>query len=174
MNGNWYPWAAGVNGNAAGDYLAAWAHVRQIFRQENARNAQFVWSVNVEYPGSTPIDQLFPGDAQVDWVAMDGYNWGTEREGSSWRSFNVTFGATYNTLTAMSSRQILITETASSEAGGDKAAWIRDGLGLANLQTNFPRVTGVIWFNEKKSGNWPIQTSAAATQAFVETVGGWR
>ena len=32
MNGNWYPWAEGVNGNVAGDYVNAWRHVRAIFR----------------------------------------------------------------------------------------------------------------------------------------------
>jgi beta-mannanase len=174
MNGNWYPWAAGVNGNTAGDYVRAWKRVRAIFARERATNVQLVWSPNVEYPGSTPLQQLYPGDADVDWVGMDGYNWGTERQGSVWRSLNTTFGATYAKLAGMTSRPMMIAETASSEAGGDKAAWIREGLSLSNLRANFPRVQAVVWFNEQKSGNWPIQTSAAATLAFVETVNGWR
>jgi beta-mannanase len=174
MNGDWYPWASGVNGNTAADYVAAWNHVRGVFLAEGATNVQFVWSPNVEYPGSAPLADLFPGDGAVDWVGMDGYNWGTEKAGSSWRSFDTTFSATYAKLATLSSRPMMIAETASAEAGGNKAKWIREGLSLRNLQTNFPRVAAVVWFNEKKSGNWPIQSSSQATKALADVVQGWR
>ncbi|HMC40285.1 MAG TPA: hypothetical protein VKI19_11520, partial [Acidimicrobiales bacterium] len=31
MNGNWYPWAASVNGNTPAAFVAAWQHVHHIF-----------------------------------------------------------------------------------------------------------------------------------------------
>src|SRR5436853_485094 len=31
MNGDWYPWSVGVNGNTSADYQAAWRHVVDIF-----------------------------------------------------------------------------------------------------------------------------------------------
>ncbi|MBS1863384.1 MAG: hypothetical protein JSS68_16930, partial [Actinobacteria bacterium] len=39
MNGNWFPWAEGVNGNNPGEYVAAWRHVHDIFTQVGATNA---------------------------------------------------------------------------------------------------------------------------------------
>ena len=71
MNGNWYPWAEGVNGNGAGDYVAAWRHVHDIFTRAGADNVQWVWNPNVPYYGSTPLDGLYPGADYVDVVALD-------------------------------------------------------------------------------------------------------
>jgi len=173
MNGNWYPWAAGVNGNSAADYIKAWRHVHAIFEAAGADNVQWVWSPNRDYPGATPLDALYPGDEYVDWVGIDGYNFGTEKDGQSWRSFNETFKATYDIVTALSARPVMIGETGSTEAGGDKAAWIREGLSPENLATNFPRLRAVIYFNQVGSGNWPLSTSEAAMRVFAEVTRAW-
>ena len=173
MNGDWYPWAAGVNGNAASDYVDAWKHIHDIFEAEGATNVQWVWNPNRDYPGSTPLDSLFPGDAYVDWLGVDGYNFGSEKSWSSWRSFDETFKGTYDIVTGLSSRPVMIGETGSTEQGGDKAAWIREGLSVDHLATNYPRLRAVIWFNQVGSGNWPLSTSRAAMQAFSEVVQDW-
>jgi hypothetical protein len=38
MNGNWYPWCAGVNGNTAAQYMQMWQHVHDIFTSVGATN----------------------------------------------------------------------------------------------------------------------------------------
>ena len=55
MNGDWYPWSEGVNGNAAGQYVPAYRRVVSLFRSVGATNVTWVWSPNVAYPGSVPI-----------------------------------------------------------------------------------------------------------------------
>ena len=77
MNGSWYPRADGVNGNAPGDFAAAWRHVHDVVTAAGATNPSWVWSPNIPYTGSTPLDGLYPGAVYVDAVALDGYNWGT-------------------------------------------------------------------------------------------------
>jgi beta-mannanase len=173
MNGNWYPWAVGVNGNSSGDYINAWRHVHGIFEAEGADNVQWIWSPNRDYPGATALNTLYPGDEYADWVGIDGYNFGTEKSGMSWRSFNETFKGTYDIVTGLSSRPVMIGETGSTETGGDKAAWIREGLSPENLAANFPRLKALIYFNQVGSGNWPLSTSQSATRAFAETVQAW-
>jgi hypothetical protein len=36
MNGNWFPWSEGVNGNQPGEFVAAWRHVHDIFTSVGA------------------------------------------------------------------------------------------------------------------------------------------
>ena len=38
MNGNWFPWSEGVNGNQPGEFVAAWRHVHDIFTAVGADN----------------------------------------------------------------------------------------------------------------------------------------
>ena len=83
MNGNWYPWAEGVNGNQTGDYVQAWRHVHDVVTSTGAGNVQWVWSPNVPYWGSTDLAGLYPGAAYVDIVALDGYNWGRPQRGAA-------------------------------------------------------------------------------------------
>lgn len=165
MNGDWYPWAASVNGNTAAQYITMWTHVRAIFRQEGATNVRWVWSPNIAYPGSTPFAQVYPGDRAVDWVGLDGYNFGTSQSWSQWTSFADVFAPSYDSVARIASKPMLIGETASSELGGDKAAWITQGL-LTDLPSRFPRLRAVVWFDESKETDWRVNSSPTALAAF--------
>lgn len=166
MNGNWYPWAESVNGNKPGDYVAAWKHIVDIFRQEGAANVKFVWCPNVVYSGSTALTQLFPGDNYVDVVCMDGYNWGDTNGG--WQSFTALFTPTYNQLTALSSKPIMIGETASAEQGGNKPQWITNAYGTEI--DSFTRVQFINWFNANKEKDWRINSSSPSLTASKQAI----
>ncbi len=73
MNGDWYSWAEGGNGNKRGQYVQAWQHVHDIFVSQGATNATWVWCPNVNLDCSIPLDGLYSGDAYVDWTGFDGY-----------------------------------------------------------------------------------------------------
>lgn len=163
MNGSWYPWSAGVNGNTAAAYVAAWRHVRDVFTKVGVGNVTWVWSPNTPYHGSTALSSLYPGDNYVDTVALDGYNWGTSREWTTWQSFWDVFGPGVQELQAISSRPIYIAEVASTEVGGDKAAWITDM--FATLAAH-PEIRGFTWFNDNKETDWRITSSPSAQAAF--------
>ncbi len=167
MNGDWYPWCIGVNGNTAAQYVAAWRHVVDLFRAEGATNVRWVWCPNVAYTGSAPFASVYPGDAYVDWIGLDGYNRGTSAPGSSWRPLRDVFLASHDALAALTSRPMMIAEVSSAEQGGDKAAWIRTGL-LTDLAVALPRVRAVVWFDELKEADWRVNSSAASLAAFSE------
>lgn len=86
MNGDWRPWSTGVNGNGPGEYVGAWRHVRARFRRAHANNAVWVWNPIVSYDGATALGALFPGSTEVDWLAVDGHNWGSLRPWG-WQSY---------------------------------------------------------------------------------------
>jgi hypothetical protein len=174
MNGNWFPWAEGVNGNVSGQYAAAWRHVHDIFTSVGAGNVTWVWCPYVD-PGRslTGLASLYPGDAYVDWSCLDGYNWGTNPAApKGWKGFDQLFHSTYSQIveSVAPSKPMMIGETGSSEQGGSKAAWIENMLGT--VPADYPRVRALLWFEKYDDGmDWPIATSTAATAAFAQGIG---
>lgn len=165
MNGDWYGWS----GNPTG-YVNAWRHVVSVFRQDGATNVKWVWSPNVDYNGSYPFASYFPGDSWVDYVALDGYNWGTAGQGPNrWESLQEVFASSYAKITQLSSKPVIFAETSSSEAGGNKADWIREGF-LKTIPQKFPRVAAVLWFDRDAEEDWRINTSSASLAAYREVV----
>jgi hypothetical protein len=170
MNGNWFGWSEGVNGNQPGQYVAAWRHVHDIFTQVGATNATWVWCPNVD-PGNKMQDlaSLYPGDAYVDWTGLDGYNWGTNPASPrGWTSFDDLFESTYDRIveTIAPSKPLIISEVGCSEYGGSKAAWIADA--LESARTEYPQLRGLLWFEKYDDGmDWPIETSSSAASAFA-------
>jgi beta-mannanase len=162
----------GVNGNAAEDLVAAWRHVRGRFDRAGAGNVRWVWCPDAGLR-ETPLEDLYPGDDAVDWVALDGYNWGDVRPESGWRSFEEIFGDAYDALGRLTDRPLMVAETASTELGGDKAAWIAEA--FAALPKRFPRVRALSWFGEATAGaDWPLTSSPEAVAAFGAAVAGPR
>lgn len=171
MNGNWYAWSPGINGNTSGSYVAMWRHVYDIFVAEGASNVRWVWSPNVDYPGAPAFEAMYPGDSYVDWVALDGYNWGMTNGYTPWRSFTQVFGASYARLSRLTQKPVMFAEVGSVEAGApagqSKASWITSAL-TRELPANFPRVRAIVWFDQNNGGgqDFRIGSSPASLNAF--------
>lgn len=163
MNGSWYPWAEGVNGNEAGDYRAAWRHVVKVFRAQRVTNVSWFWAPNVPFHGSVPLAGLYPGDDVVDRVGLDGYNWGTTQTWSSWQSAEQVFGPGLAEISTFTSRPFFIGEVGSAEQGGDKGAWLRD---MWAWLDRTPAVRGLTWFHFDKEADWRIWSSPGSFEAF--------
>jgi Glycosyl hydrolase family 26 len=168
MNGGWYKWGDGSPGNTATDYIAAWRHVVRLFRSHGANNVRWVWSPNAMWGRQYPFKKFYPGDRWVDWVALDGYNWGSLK-GSGWRGMRVIFQSSYAKMRSLTHKPLMIAETAAPEAGGDKARWIRNGF-LRTLPRYMPAVRAVIWFDRIKETDWRVNSSAAALRAYRQVV----
>jgi Glycosyl hydrolase family 26 len=168
MNGFWFPWSEGVNGNTAGQYVAAWRHVHDIFTSVGATNATWVWCPNVDlFRALSPLRKLYPGDAYVDWTGLDGFNWGKRRGSPGWLSFNAVYHRTYKEIVRRiaPNKPLMIAEVASSNRGGSKSAWIKDM--LSKVRHKYRRARAVVWYDVHDRGtNWPIETSRKASNAF--------
>jgi hypothetical protein len=169
MNGDWFPWAEGVNGNRPGEYVAAWRHVHDIFTEVGATNATWVWCPNVDLGDNLRgLASLYPGDAYVDWTGLDGYNSGTNPgRDDHWRSFDELYSRTYRELVEKIApgKPIAIGEIGSSERGGSKAHWIREM--LRALPARYPQIHALVWLDKFEGRlDWPIETSRSAVAAF--------
>jgi mannan endo-1,4-beta-mannosidase len=174
MNTNGVPYSEHSNGNRRGSFVRMWRHVHRLFREEGATNARWVWCPNVQYRGSVkPLWSLYPGDTYVDWICLDGYNWGTDpARRDRWMSFDAIFRDTYALLTTWiaPSKPMMIGEMGSTEHGGSKAEWISDALAV-QIPFSYPAVRAVVWFNKRWDGvNWPIESSPAARLAFADAI----
>jgi beta-mannanase len=157
MNGDWYAWGAMVGNNSPGDYIAMWQRVKNLFGAQgiDATRLQWVWSVNNDDVGAAGAEQFYPGDTYVDWVAIDGYNWGASETWSSWKGPEATYGGMITRLRALTARPLAITEFASTSEGNGvsgKSQWVSDTFTYFAGQG----VKMVIWFNEDKETDWAV------------------
>jgi hypothetical protein len=169
MNSTWYPWAGGTAGNSAASVVAAWKHIKQVFIDRGATNVKLVWSPNNDSVPNTTANAIaayWPGDAYVDILAIDGYNFGTSL-GGSWRPFSSVIGSSYSTVTKLSAKPLILAETGCVEQGGSKSAWITNMFSV--IKSSYPRITGVCWFNVNdtaKSTDFRVESTSSSLAAF--------
>jgi hypothetical protein len=170
MNGDQYLWDGAHNNdlgqaNGPAKYVAAWRHIHSLFVSEGATNVVWVWAPNnVDVPRQAwnSWRNYYPGDAYVDWVGIDGYNWGVTRSWSSWTSFASLFSPVYNDYAA--TKPIMIAETSSAELGGSKSQWIDDA--RAAIKTQFPSIHAFIWFDVLKETDWRVDSSEPSLASY--------
>ena len=162
MNGNWYPWSETQNGNSRGQFVLAWRHVHAIFAAVGATNVTWVWS-----PVAGDIRRSeYPGRSEVDVLGLSGFNGGTILYGDRWRSFTGIFGRSLRAIHALApGKPVEVSEVASTETGGHKAAWIR---AMFDQVRRRPYIRALIWFNLRKETDWRIESSPFAQAAFAE------
>jgi hypothetical protein len=169
MNGIWYPWSPGQGNSTAANYIAMWRHVHDVFVREGATNVRWVWSPNVSCGGCTELADLYPGDAYVDWLALDGYNFGTAN-GHAWQSFDQVYRRSYNDILRLAKKPLMIAEMGTVERGTTaaqtKAAWITDA--LKAIRTRYPAFRAFVWFEQDNGadGDFRIRSAARNVQAF--------
>ena len=171
MNGDWFSW-----GGRPELFVRAWKHARAIFESEKAHNVVWVWCPNVMSVPDTPENSMhryYPGDAFVDVVALDGYNFGCDHdEWHHWQSFGEIFDEVLADFAARYAKKpALIGETACPPGRGEqRARWIRDAY---EQIAKWPQVKGVVWFNldKRREGepDWRIDTTPESLRAFNET-----
>jgi hypothetical protein len=153
------------------DYLTAWRRIHDILRAEGATNVLLTWCPNIVYLGADPrfnFEEMYPGDAYVDWVCLDGY-----ANNPTDSPFDVLYGPSLRMMQRLTTKPLVIAEIAAGEQAGDggaaKAAWIRDAFGVQIPK--WPHIQAVVWFNSVWDGSaYPIDSSEVGLHAFRETV----
>ena len=170
MNGGWYHWGRKP------EYVAAWRRFHDLVVAEGATNVTWAWVTNTIWwdPLSDPAP-YYPGDAYVDWVGFDAYNWGVNSlQPDHWTTPEETITPTLTRLRQIApGKPICICELGSTEIGGDKAAWISEM--MWKYLPLHPEIKAVLWFNWNNAQNdgrwdWPIESSSSALTAFRQGI----
>jgi endoglucanase len=160
MNGNWYPWSGQKIGGEKYQHL--FKYVRKIFAEVGVENVRWVFSINTEnVPQGNAYRDCYPGDRFVDYIGLDGYNWGTTQSWSRWKSFRNIFSSIYEDVVRRYKKPVIISEFSSASAGGDKALWIE---GALQAMRRMPAVKGFILFNVDKEADWRFPPDSASGQ----------
>lgn len=153
------------------DYVAAWIHVRSIFDEVGADNAQFVWCPNefLFWDDGDP-EPWYPGDEHVDWLCADGYNFADSTTSAEWKTVEAIF-EDFVAWAAPRNKPILIGETGSNEAEeGAKGEWLRSMPRI--LEEKLPEIDAIVYFEKDWSSfgfpDWRVDTSDSSYQGWID------
>lgn len=162
------PWAitAPGQGNTAASFVTMWRHIYETFMSENVPNVRWHWCPGHVGVGPTPdMATYYPGDSYVDFAGFDAYNWGDIFGAGGWETLTQVFQSTYDKILTFTQKPQIVGETGAPEAGGDKAAWLRNGF-LTEILA-FPKIVSVWYFHQDEQR---INTSAASLDAFRDVM----
>lgn len=163
MNGNWDPWDGTVGNNTPAKVITEWKRIHDAF--SGVSNVKFAWDVNNESVPNTAanaISAYYPGDAYVDYVAVDGFNFG-----NPWQSFDTVFAGALSQLQTYHKPIYILSMGTVPDAR--KAAWITDALTVQIPK--YPAISGWVWFNQNGAdGNWLVNSDPASLVAFQTAV----
>ncbi len=171
FNGDWFPW-----GGRPAEFVAAWRRAHGVFIAESAANVAWVWSANILSVPDTPENaahKYYPGDETVDWVALDGYNFGDHHDQwHCWQPFEDVFaGPLADFQRRYPHKPLMLSEFGCAPGQpGQRAAWIRDA---HRALQKYPRVRAVMWFNvdkrREREPDWRLHEVDGSLAAFNET-----
>lgn len=170
MNNPALEWSIVRTGSKPVDFIAAWRRIHTIFKQEKATNIIWVFAPNTQ-DASVSYDRVFPGSSYVDWVGLDGYNWGTTQPWSHWQSFAEVFSASYGQLIRLApDKPMMLAEVNTTDQGGDKGAWYVE-MFTKQIPYNFLRIRAVVVYNEDRTRtehvNWKVDITPESLKGFT-------
>jgi len=165
VNGQWFPWNGVWNGagnltgygNAFAEdgpekFRDAYRHIVRVMREENAGN--IVWVFHADSQDDPEVswnrmEEYYPGDNWVDWLAVSVYGAQTPSE-EECPEFSQLMDVAYPRIVSLSSsKPIIIAEFGATRNSPfcNQSDWARNA--LSNITSSrWPRVIGFSWWNE--------------------------
>ncbi|WP_369812823.1 glycosyl hydrolase [Kineosporia sp. R_H_3] len=114
----------------AAEYRAAYKHLRAVFAAQGVDNVVWTWVTSgyVAYGNGPHVKSFYPGDAYVDWIGYDPYNFNTCHK-SGWETFDQTVKGFYDWSAAngLGSKPLLVQEYGMHYGDNAKSRqWYRD------------------------------------------------
>lgn len=159
--------AGGYRGTSA-EFIAAWRRVVTIFNQQGATNVEWTlqmtaYAFRVNPGDARHINRWYPGDAWVDNVGADAYNWNVCGEGSGKHNELSTLGAPVLAFAREHGKKASFPEFAS-HANSSRTQWLRNA--HQYLLANHDIITAAFYFNRTPTVaangdcRWALSTSA--------------
>jgi Glycosyl hydrolase family 26 len=161
------------------EFIQAWRKVVEVFRAEGVTNATYLWIATDFSFATKPTERRYaakwyPGDAWVDAIGADAYNWVDCRQrNEGWRSLQQIIEPLRQFGLAHPTKELWLPEFATVEDPNDldrKADWLRDATALFQ-QPGWEQFSGVAYFHYLVSSfpncEWWINSSIESVDAFA-------
>jgi hypothetical protein len=165
-----------ASGNAA-SFVAAWRKMVTTWRGQGVTNARYVFTTTAygfkkKSSDPTAAVHYYPGDAYVDDIGADGYNWyscNERKEG--WTELSVVIEGLRQFGTAHPDKGLMLPEWGSMEdphaIGSHKAQWIRNAAATL-ARPEYAQFVGITAWGGAGACPMSPNTSSAARQAFAD------
>jgi hypothetical protein len=152
-----------VNDGTPAEYAQAYRHIRQRFNAIGASNVVFVWTTTGYLGNEAKIVASYPGDAYVDWIAYDPYNFYVCHD-TPWKTFDTTVDTFYDWLMnhGHSDKPFMLGEYGSApdpQNAGRRADWFR---GMVAGMKAHPNIKAVMYYNSH--GSCPASESSSISK----------
>ena len=168
MSGQWFSWSGKPE-----LFRQAWIRVHKIFQEQKATNVKWMFAPNVLYGSQTFTKNIlpyYPGDAYVDLLGLDGYNFGDNHsKHHRWETYAEIFEASIAGMKTFP-KPLWISEIGCAD-GPKKSLWLADFLERAEKDG---RVEGFVYFNYDKRSegepNWALDSDPGTLKVFKDWV----
>ncbi len=143
-----YPWSA-TGGNTPEDFIQAWQHVHQIFREERVKNVKWVWNPWK----AAAMAEYFPGKRYVDYLGLTTLNYGPSNPGRITQSFQEIYAPFRQEAHNLPVLEVVLAEFGSLGSESEKYAWMEEA--MKEIYTTAPEVKAIVAFNNSFDTNIP-------------------
>ncbi len=162
-------------------FVAAWRHVRKVFRDAGATQAIWTWVVTGYPPNYPTVQKLYPGNDAVDWISWDPYDSRGCQRGDVGSDPPQTFAeiarpfydwlATTGAKAGISLKKpYMISETGSAYDPKDPAATVAFFASIPVGLRELPRIRAVTLWNQTAGDcNYKVNDISQLTQSLKDT-----
>jgi hypothetical protein len=168
---------------APADFAAAWRHLVDVYRAAGVRNVRYVWTLTGESyavnagGGRTRADAYYPGDAYVDDIGADTYNWNTcHSRAGSWQSPAALLDPQRRFGLRHPGKGLMLLEWGSVEdpaRPGRKAQWMRDTAALLATPA-YRQFRAILHWDDRQTGMLANTTCDFDYRTSGDTMATWR
>ena len=158
------------------DFIAAWRRVVTVFRGQGVTNADYLWimtAYSFKARDRRRAVDWYPGEAYIDYMGADAYNWYNCRPGTSnpWNSLEQLLNPMRLFAQGRTIKGLMVPEWASTEDSaqpGRKAQWFADARALFK-KPGWEGFKAVLYYNKSSkypNCRWFVDSSQASLTAF--------
>jgi len=158
------------------EFIAAWRKVVTVFRGQGVTNADYLWimtAYSFKARDRRRAVDWYPGEAYIDYMGADAYNWYNCRPGTSnpWNSLEQLLNPMRLFAQGKTIKGLMVPEWASTEDSaqpGRKAQWFADARALFK-KPGWEGFKAVLYYNKSSkypNCRWFVDSSQASLTAF--------
>jgi hypothetical protein len=143
-----YPWSK-IGDNTSDEFKEAWKYIHTYFKKKKVWNVIWVWNPWK----SDAIDDYFPGQEYVDWLAVTNLNYGYLNPDKKDYSMSELYAGFHSYPIYQSGLPVMLAEMGSLQTENEKQKWFTDA--FSQIKSKFPEINAYVLFNSGIDKNVP-------------------